>query len=60
MRQSAGVMANYVYRLGEVETNHEAYARDRTIVASRRLEQRARESLLARAVPADVAAPREA
>jgi malonyl-CoA decarboxylase len=60
MRQSAGVMANYVYRLGEVESNHEAYARDRTIVASRRLEQRARESLLARAVPADVAAPGEA
>jgi malonyl-CoA decarboxylase len=49
MRQSAGMMVNYVYRLGEVEANHEAYARHGTIVASRRLEQRARESLLARA-----------
>jgi malonyl-CoA decarboxylase len=49
MRQSAGMMVNYVYRLAEVERNHEAYARDRTVVASRRLESLARESLLARA-----------
>jgi len=48
LRQSAGMMVNYVYRLGEVEANHEAYARDGTIVSSRRLEQRAKESLLAR------------
>lgn len=48
MRQSAGMMVNYVYRLDQVDANHEAYARDRTIVASRRVEQRARESLLAR------------
>ena len=48
MRQSAGMMVNYVYRLDQVDANHEAYARNRTIVASRRLEQRARESLLAR------------
>lgn len=48
VRQSAGMMVNYVYRLDEVEANHEAYARDRTIVASRRLEQRAKESLLSR------------
>jgi len=54
MRQSAGMMVNYVYRLDQVDANHEAYARDRTIVASRRLEQRAREALLAR--PARAAA----
>jgi malonyl-CoA decarboxylase len=48
MRQSAGMMVNYVYRLGEVDANHEAYARHRTIVASRRLEQTAKESLLTR------------
>jgi malonyl-CoA decarboxylase len=52
MRQSAGMMVNYVYRLDEVEANHEAYARDRTIVASRRLEQRAKESPLSRGSPA--------
>jgi malonyl-CoA decarboxylase len=50
LRQSAGMMVNYVYRLGEVEANHEAYARDGTIIASRRLEQRAKESLLARGI----------
>ena len=51
MRYSAGMMVNYVYRLGEVEVNHEAYARDRTVVASRKLEQHAKESLLARSAP---------
>jgi malonyl-CoA decarboxylase len=52
MRQSAGMMVNYVYRLGEVDANHEAYARNGTIAASRRLEQTARESLLTRPAPA--------
>ena len=55
MWQSAGMMVNYVYRLNDVDANHETYARDHTIVASRRVEQRAKESLLARA-PAGVAA----
>jgi len=49
MRQSAGMMVNYVYRLAEVERNHEAYARDRTVVASHRFELLARKSLFARA-----------
>jgi malonyl-CoA decarboxylase len=49
LRQSAGMMVNYVYRLGSVERNHEAYARDRTIVASRRFQALARESMIARA-----------
>jgi len=56
MRQSAGMMVNYVYRLDEVEANHEAYARDRTIVASRRLEQRAKDSLLSRGAARERAA----
>jgi malonyl-CoA decarboxylase len=47
LRQSAGMMVNYVYRLRDVERNHEAYARDGTIVASHRLHQLARQSLLA-------------
>ncbi len=38
MRQSAGMMVNYLYRLDEVERNHEAYARERTVVASRRFQ----------------------
>jgi malonyl-CoA decarboxylase len=48
LRQSAGMMVNYVYRLGEVERNHEAYARDRAIVASRGLQLLARQSPMAR------------
>jgi len=47
MRRSAGMMVNYVYRLDEVERNHEAYARDGRIVAARRFEILARESVLA-------------
>ncbi len=49
IRQSAGMMVNYVYRLGSVERNHEAYARDRMIVASRAFQSLAKESLIARA-----------
>jgi malonyl-CoA decarboxylase len=47
MRRSAGLMVNYVYRLEDVEHNHEVYARDRQVVASRRFEVLARESLVA-------------
>jgi malonyl-CoA decarboxylase len=47
MRRSAGLMVNYVYRLDEVERNHEAFAKDRRIIAARRFEVLARESLLA-------------
>jgi len=35
--QSAGIMVNYLYDLDKIELNHEAYATDRTIVASRRV-----------------------
>jgi malonyl-CoA decarboxylase len=34
LKQSAGIMVNYVYRLGDIEENHEAYAGERTVVAS--------------------------
>ncbi len=48
MRQSAGLMANYLYRLRDVERNHEAYARKHPVAASRRLRLLAERSLLAR------------
>jgi malonyl-CoA decarboxylase len=48
MRRSAGLMVNYVYRLDDVERNHEAYARERRVVAARRFEVLAKDSLLAR------------
>ncbi|MEA2935150.1 MAG: malonyl-CoA decarboxylase [Variibacter sp.] len=34
IRQSLGIMVNYLYDLDEIEKNHEAYAETRTIVAS--------------------------
>ena len=34
MRQSAGVMVNYLYKLADIEGNHEAYARAGRIVIS--------------------------
>lgn len=54
MSRSAGLMVNYVYRLGEVERNHEAYAREHRIIASRRFELLAKESLIARRSPAQL------
>jgi malonyl-CoA decarboxylase len=34
MRESAGVMVNYLYRLEDIEKNHEAYANEGEVVAS--------------------------
>ena len=34
MRESAGIMVNYLYRLDDIEKNHEAYANDGLVVAS--------------------------
>src|SRR5258706_389484 len=48
MRRSAGLMVNYVYRLDDVERNHEAYATGNRIIASRRFGVLAKESLLVR------------
>ena len=48
MARSAGLMVNYVYRLKDVERNHEAYANKHVVVASPGLALLARESLLAR------------
>jgi malonyl-CoA decarboxylase len=45
MRQSHGLMVNYLYDLDDIETNHEAYAVQRTVVASNAV------SRLARGVP---------
>jgi malonyl-CoA decarboxylase len=34
VKQSAGLMVNYLYRLGDIEANHEAYAEDGTLAVS--------------------------
>ena len=47
MQRSAGLMVNYVYRLGDVETNHESFVREHEVVASHTLKKLARECMLA-------------
>jgi malonyl-CoA decarboxylase len=37
LRRSAGAMVNYVYRIGDLERNHESYMRDFTIAASNQI-----------------------
>ncbi len=34
MRESAGIMVNYLYRLDDIEKNHEAYANNGEVIAS--------------------------
>jgi malonyl-CoA decarboxylase len=40
---SLGITANYIYRIADVEENHEAYAKDFKVVTSSALERQARE-----------------
>jgi malonyl-CoA decarboxylase len=59
MANSAGMMVNYVYRLEDVEQNHERYFAEHAVVASRAVEKLARKSPLA-ARPAAAATRAEA
>ena len=49
MQQSAGLMVNYLYRLEEVESNHETYVRARQVAMSRDIRRLAQECPLATA-----------
>jgi malonyl-CoA decarboxylase len=49
LQQSAGLMVNYLYRLDEVETNHETYVRSRQVAMSRDIRRLAAECPLATA-----------
>jgi malonyl-CoA decarboxylase len=42
LQQSAGVMVNYLYRLGDIEANHEAYRGEGRVAASSALRNLAR------------------
>ena len=42
LRQSCGVMVNYLYKLDELERNHEAYVNRKHVIAARRVEQLAK------------------
>jgi malonyl-CoA decarboxylase len=48
MQQSAGMMVNYLYRLDDVEQNHEMYVRDSKVAASREIRRLAAECPLER------------
>lgn len=48
MQRSLGLMVNYVYRLADVERNHEAFARQYSIVAFHELERLAKQAPLHR------------
>jgi malonyl-CoA decarboxylase len=48
LEQSHGLMVNYLYELDDIEKNHEAYARSRTIVAASAITR------LVRGAPRDV------
>lgn len=45
LRQSAGLMVNYLYDLNDVEANHEAYAQDREVKATKTLRALAEKAL---------------
>jgi len=42
LQQSAGIMVNYLYRLGDIEANHEAYRDDGQVAASSTVRSLAR------------------
>jgi malonyl-CoA decarboxylase len=43
MARSAGIMVNYVYALGDVESNHDRYFREHAVIASSQVEKLAKE-----------------
>ena len=49
MQRSAGLMVNYLYRLPDVENNHEAYVREHAVIASHEINRLARDCTLAAA-----------
>jgi len=48
IQRSCGLMVNYIYRLSNVERNHESYVKEYKVVASRTIESLAKESILER------------
>ena len=47
LHQAAGLMVNYIYDLDQIEQNHEAYAEDDQVVASKDVKQLAKQKLVA-------------
>ena len=53
MHRSAGIMVNYLYRLADLEKNHEAYTRDFDVVAASEIESIARRKTIRPATPSN-------
>ena len=53
LRQSFGLMVNYLYDLADIEKNHEAYAQQRTIAAASAVTRLARTAQARNVVPAE-------
>ena len=53
LRQSFGLMVNYLYDLADIEKNHEAYAQQRTIAAASAVTRLARTAQARDVVPAE-------
>lgn len=53
MHRSAGIMVNYLYRLADLEKNHEAYTRDYEVVAASEIESLARRKTTHAVTPAN-------
>jgi malonyl-CoA decarboxylase len=51
LQQSAGMMVNYLYRIDEVEHNHEVYVREQKVTASRELRRLAADCVLSERAP---------
>ncbi|MFW5835287.1 MAG: malonyl-CoA decarboxylase [Pseudomonadota bacterium] len=60
LAQSHGIMVNYLYRLDQVERNHETFVNERRVVASSAVDKLAKASLPAKQEAAKPAKPAEA
>ena len=47
LKRSAGLLVNYVYRLKDIETNHEAFVKEHRVIAAGAVEKLARDCPLA-------------
>ncbi len=47
LKRSAGMMVNYVYRLRDIERNHERFVNEHVVVAAREIQKLARQCTLA-------------
>lgn len=57
LRQSCGLMVNYLYKLREIDANHQAYAHDGSLAAASEVEKLQETALLRRRHPRPLSSP---